>query len=51
MNFSRFREPTARDELCRCANCFTMVHYESTDEWGYCPECAIEPEEDDEKET
>lgn len=50
MNFSRFREPTARDDMQACVWCYTLVHYETLNRQGYCEDCCVLPEDDEKEE-
>jgi hypothetical protein len=43
----RFQPPGPRDEKATCQNCLTEFHYEELDEWGFCKNCRVEEEDED----
>jgi len=45
----RFKEPTARDEIQRCAFCGERFNYQQLDSEGFCESCRPDREDEDEK--
>lgn len=46
-NTDRFRPPSAHDEIARCASCDEKFHYTQLDDYGFCPTCRPQANEDD----